>query len=89
ACLPKGGRYVIVGLYGGGMTLPLPSLPLRAISVIGSYVGNLNELRELVDLVKTGKVPAIPVETRPLARVGETLEDLRNGKIIGRVVLTN
>ena len=89
AALPKGGRYVIVGLYGGGLTVPLPSLPLRAISIIGSYVGNLNELKELMELVKTGAVPAIPVATRPLAEVGQTLEDLRAGRIIGRVVLTN
>jgi D-arabinose 1-dehydrogenase-like Zn-dependent alcohol dehydrogenase len=69
--------------------VPLPSLPLRAISIIGSYVGNLNELKELMELVKTGAVPAIPVATRPLAEVGQTLEDLRAGRIIGRVVLTN
>jgi D-arabinose 1-dehydrogenase-like Zn-dependent alcohol dehydrogenase len=87
--LPKGGRYVIVGLYGGGLTLPLPSLPLRAISIIGSYTGNLAELNELIELAKSGKVKPLPVSTRPMAEVGDTLNDLRAGKIVGRVVLSN
>lgn len=89
AALPKGGRYVIVGLFGGGLTVPLPSLPLRAISIQGSYVGNIMELRELIELVNSGKVAPIPTETRPLSSVTSTLEDLRDGKIVGRVVLTN
>jgi D-arabinose 1-dehydrogenase-like Zn-dependent alcohol dehydrogenase len=89
ASLVKGGRYVIVGLFGGELRVPLPSLPLRAISILGSYTGNLEELKELIQLVKDGKVKSIPVATRPLAEVGGTLDDLREGKIVGRVVLTN
>ena len=68
---------------------PLPKLPLRAISILGSYTGNLSELKELIQLVKDGKVRPIPVATRPLAEVNQTLNDLRDGKIVGRVVLTN
>lgn len=89
AALTKGGRYVIVGLFGGGLTLALPMIPLRAISVLGSYVGNLQELKDLIALVQTGKVKPLPTATRPLAEVGDTLNDLRDGKIVGRVVLTN
>jgi alcohol dehydrogenase/propanol-preferring alcohol dehydrogenase len=47
------------------------------------------ELKELIQLVKDGKVKPIPVTTRPLAEVNQTLNDLRDGKIVGRVVLTN
>ena len=61
----------------------------RAISIIGSYVGSLPDLKELMALVKAGKVQPIPVTERPLARVAETLDDLRAGKVVGRVVLTN
>jgi alcohol dehydrogenase/propanol-preferring alcohol dehydrogenase len=69
--------------------VPLPKLPLRAISILGSYTGNLLELKELIEYVKDGKVKPIPVTTRPLAEVNQTLNDLRDGKIVGRVVLTN
>jgi D-arabinose 1-dehydrogenase-like Zn-dependent alcohol dehydrogenase len=88
ASLVKGGRYVIVGLFGGELRVPLPSLPLRAVSILGSYTGNLAELKELIQLVKDGKVKPIPVATRPLADVDATLNELRAGKIVGRVVLT-
>lgn len=89
ACLKKGGRYVIVGLFGGGLTLALPTLPLRAISVLGSYTGNLAELKALIDLANSGKVKPLPVSTRSMAEVGETLDDLRAGTIVGRVVVSN
>ena len=87
--LLKGGRYVIVGLFGGGVTLSLPTIPLRAISVLGSYTGNLEELKALIELAKAGKVKPLPVSTRPLSEVGDTLEELRAGKIVGRTVLSN
>jgi D-arabinose 1-dehydrogenase-like Zn-dependent alcohol dehydrogenase len=85
----KGGRYVIVGLYGGELSMPLPTIPMRAVSIIGSYVGSLGDTRELIDLVKTGKVKPIPVATRPLETAYDTLQDLKAGRIVGRVVLTN
>jgi D-arabinose 1-dehydrogenase-like Zn-dependent alcohol dehydrogenase len=89
ASLIKGGRYVIVGLFGGGLTLALPTLPLRAISIIGSYTGNLAELKELIELAKSGKVKPLPVTIRPMAEVANTLDDLRAGKVVGRMVMTN
>ncbi|MEZ5739470.1 MAG: hypothetical protein R3E68_08455 [Burkholderiaceae bacterium] len=44
-------------------------------------------LRELIDLVRTGKIKEIPVESRPLSAVNQTLDDLEHGRITGRVVL--
>ena len=89
AAIRKGGRYVLVGLYGGQMTISLPTIPMRAISILGSYVGSLGELKELMEIVKTGKVKPIPIETRPVAEAYGTLQDLKAGKIVGRVVLTD
>src|SRR5207237_2771004 len=56
AALRKGGRYVLVGLYGGELAHPLPPIAQRAISIVGSYVGNLRELKEVVALAKKGKL---------------------------------
>ena len=67
--------------------MPLPWLPQKAMTVRGSYVGSCNDLRELIDLVRTGKVKELPVSSRPLAEVSETLQDLKAGRITGRVVL--
>jgi len=87
AALRKGGRYVICGLFGGEITLPLPSFPLRALSIAGSYVGNLQELKEVVALAKKKKLKPLPLATRPADEVNAILEDLKAGKVLGRVVL--
>ncbi|MDE2462552.1 MAG: alcohol dehydrogenase catalytic domain-containing protein [Alphaproteobacteria bacterium] len=88
AIVRKGGRIIIVGLFGGAMTMPLPLFPMRALTIAGSFVGSLPEAREMMDLVRAGKVDPIPYQTRPLAEASKTLDDLRAGKIIGRVILT-
>ncbi len=86
--LVKGGKLIVVGLFGGDITLPTPSLPLRAITLQGSYVGSLTEMAELLDLVRRKGAPDLPIGTRPLAAVNEALEDLKAGKVVGRLVLT-
>jgi D-arabinose 1-dehydrogenase-like Zn-dependent alcohol dehydrogenase len=58
------------------------------MTIQGSYVGSLTEMKELLDLVHRTGQPPVPIATRPLDQVNETLTDLRNGKIVGRVVLT-
>lgn len=83
----KGGKVVIVGLFGGRFSMPIPMFPLRAISLIGSYVGSLAETEAMLALVKAGKVDPIPIERRPLDQAGPTLDDLRRGEVLGRVVL--
>ncbi|AXK82111.1 alcohol dehydrogenase [Pseudolabrys taiwanensis] len=86
--LIKGGKYVIVGLYGGDLTVSLPPIPMRALTIQGSYVGSLHEMRELMELVRRTGLPDVPVATRPLDDVNTVMSDLRAGKIVGRVVLT-
>jgi D-arabinose 1-dehydrogenase-like Zn-dependent alcohol dehydrogenase len=84
--LHKGGRYVLVGLYGGEITLSMVGTVQRALTVQGSYVGNVQELREVVALAKSGKLKAIPVEKRPMSEISRTLDELKAGTVIGRVV---
>jgi D-arabinose 1-dehydrogenase-like Zn-dependent alcohol dehydrogenase len=87
-CLTKGGKLVIVGLFGGGAPWALPLIPIKAITIQGSYVGNLRETQELLDLVRTKKVAPIPVTPMPLAKANEALVDLQKGRLVGRAVLT-
>lgn len=85
--LRKGGKLVQVGLFGGEMQIPLPLMPIRAITIQGSYVGNVKELRALIDIAKKGQIPAIPVEKQPQKNADAVLNRLKNGQITGRVVL--
>jgi D-arabinose 1-dehydrogenase-like Zn-dependent alcohol dehydrogenase len=67
--------------------LSLPLIPLRAITIQGSYVGNLAELRDLMSLLRRTKVEPIPIACRGLDQAQATLVDLEHGKLIGRTVL--
>jgi D-arabinose 1-dehydrogenase-like Zn-dependent alcohol dehydrogenase len=83
----RGGKLVMVGLFGGDSPLSLASMPMRMLTIEGSYVGNLEELHELMALVRNGKVQPMPYSTRPLEAANDVLEELKAGKIVGRVVL--
>lgn len=86
-CVRKGGKVIVVGLFGGAFSMPIPLLPMRAISIGGSFVGSLSETQEMMELVRAGKIDPIPVTRRPLSEAGQTLDDLRQGRILGRVIL--
>ena len=87
-CLRKGGRYVAVGLYGGELNLSIVPLIQRAITIQGSYVGTLEELKDVVALARDGKLASIPTATCSLAEVSSVLDRLKAGKVVGRVVAT-
>jgi D-arabinose 1-dehydrogenase-like Zn-dependent alcohol dehydrogenase len=84
----RGGRVVVVGLFGGAWSTPIPMFPFRAMAIMGSYVGTLDDAKEIMALARAGRIAPIPIEERPLAAANKALEDLRDGKIVGRVVLT-
>lgn len=81
------GQVVIVGLFGGEFSMPLPMFALKSLQISGSYVAGLNDLRELVALAQRVTLPQIPLDLRPLAQVNEALGDLAHGRVVGRVVL--
>ncbi len=87
--LGKGGTLVLVGLYGGTFSMPLPLIPMTERAVRGSYVGSLAEMAELMALVRAGRVPPMPIERRPASADAATtaLGDLRRGRVSGRAVL--
>ena len=85
--LRKGGKYIIVGLYGGELKLPLPLIPIMERGIQGSYTGSPGDMKELMELVRSGKIDPIPVEKRPACEANQTLDDLKNGKILGRAAL--
>jgi len=86
--LRRGGKLVMVGLYGGAMPISTVLFPFKMMTIEGSYVGTLDDLKELMALVQAGKVPPIPLETRPADKASEALRDLKiGGRVRGRVVL--
>ena len=88
-CLRKGGRLVVVGLFGGSLSLPIPFLPMNARTIQGSYVGSLAEMGELMNLVRQGRIAPIQIHERPLSEATSALDDLKAGRVRGRQVLVN
>jgi D-arabinose 1-dehydrogenase-like Zn-dependent alcohol dehydrogenase len=86
--LRRGGTLVVVGLFGGAASVSIPMLPFKSATVRGSYVGTLQEMHELMDLVKAGVVNPIPITPRPMAEINDALNDLQAGRVLGRVVFT-
>ena len=86
--LVKGGKYIIVGLFGGEIALSLPFLPIRAMTIQGSYTGSLQELDELIALVRKQPLPLVPTRTVALDGAQQVISDIKAGKVIGRTVLT-
>ena len=86
--LAKGGKVVVTGLLGGGYSTAVAMFPLKAMTIEGTQTGTLAEARELIDLVGAKNIAPPPIAERPLDQASKTLDDLRAGKIVGRVVLT-
>ena len=65
--LPEADRELLVTVQhelfnlGGELSIPLPFMPTRALTIRGSYVGNPKELRELVGMAREGRVAPLPV----------------------------
>ena len=85
--LDRGGKMVVVGLFGGAMSLLVPLVAMRSATIQGSYIGSPTELRELMALIQSSRMPRMPLDRRRLDDANQALVDLRAGKVVGRVVL--
>jgi propanol-preferring alcohol dehydrogenase len=63
-------------------------MPTRAYKIIGSYTGSLNDLDELVSLAKRKIIKPLVSDKFKLDQATEALSKLKDGKIMGRGVIT-
>ena len=86
ATLRKGGMLLVVGLFGGALSLPIPFLPMNAWVIQGSYVGSPEDMAELMMMVREGKIVLSTFRSvrspRPCCP-----GRLKTGKVKGRQVL--
>jgi D-arabinose 1-dehydrogenase-like Zn-dependent alcohol dehydrogenase len=85
--LRKSGKLVSVGLFGGSTPVAPVMVAMKAVSVMGSYVGSLAEMRELMAIARKGTLPGLPLAARPLAEASDALADLKAGRVRGRAIL--
>jgi D-arabinose 1-dehydrogenase-like Zn-dependent alcohol dehydrogenase len=86
SALRKGGRLILVGLFGGEVPLSIAGTILRAITIQGSHLGSIKELKTIVAFAREGRLQPIPIQKRPLSEVNRTLDELKAGAVVGRVV---
>jgi alcohol dehydrogenase, propanol-preferring len=84
--LRRGGTLLVVGLPREEFTLPVIPLVGRGIRIIGTSVGNRQDLDEILALATKGKVKPI-ISERPLSQINEAFDEMRTGRISGRCIL--
>ncbi|KKN20816.1 hypothetical protein LCGC14_0931640, partial [marine sediment metagenome] len=88
--LKRGGVLIAVGLPAlseGSFSVNPFSFILKGLHVTGSIVGNIEEMRELIQLAADGKVRTHVGRIAKLSEINEVLEELEQGKFVGRAIL--
>jgi alcohol dehydrogenase, propanol-preferring len=84
--LNKGGALVVVGMFGNEVKIPLVPAIVNVYQVQFSLWGNYNELCEVIELAKQGKI-SHSIQQFPLSEINKVADMLRNGEIKGRAVI--
>ena len=86
--LKPGGTLVTCGATTGpNVALELRFLFARQLSLLGSYMGTMGELHEVVKHVFSGKLKPIVDRTFPLKEVRAAHEYMESSKMFGKIVL--
>jgi propanol-preferring alcohol dehydrogenase len=84
--LKRGGTLVVVGMAPEPLSISAVSLVSGELRIIASAVGTRQDLRELLELAAAGKVRC-KTERCSLEQVEHVFEEMKQGRVIGRVVL--
>jgi propanol-preferring alcohol dehydrogenase len=87
ASLRKRGRLVFIGYSEDLLTVSPIQLVVLEAQVLGSVGNTLDELSRAVDLAAAGAIRATIDRVVPLEDVNHVLDDLRQGKVVGRAVV--
>jgi alcohol dehydrogenase len=85
----RGGKIVVSGLMGGNFSLPMVQWIYKRLTIEGFMVGTLEEGKELMALARAGKIKPTPIKEEPMADVQKWIDELRAGKVVGRIMLRN
>lgn len=88
--LKRGGVLIAVGLPAfseGSISVDPFGFILKGLHIIGSLVGTVEEMRELVQLAAEGKVKTHVGRTAKLSEINEVFDELEKGEFVGRAIL--
>jgi len=85
----RGGRIVIVGNTSGPQTeIDIRYIFGKQISLIGSTMGSHQDFRDILELIKTGRLKPVIDRVMPLSEGKEAYGLMERGEIFGKLVLT-
>jgi len=87
SCVRPTGTLLAVGLPSENICFPPILMAAKEIRIQSSAVGTRQDVRETLALASKGKIHC-HAATRPLAEAKQVLEEMRHGKIAGRIALT-
>lgn len=85
--LRPAGRVVVIGYADQEFTAVYQHIMLKEKEIVGCRASNLHELKEVIRLVERGVIDPYIYRTYPFEAINQALDDLRNGKSLGRTVL--
>jgi propanol-preferring alcohol dehydrogenase len=87
--LAVGGRLIVVGYTPDEFAIGGKRLAQNEFAILGSRGGSRSDLSAVAALAAGGQLKSIVTDTRPLSEVNEALADLRQGRVLGRLVITS
>jgi propanol-preferring alcohol dehydrogenase len=87
SCLRPTGTLLVVGLPSENISFPPILMAAREVRIRASAVGTRQDLRDVLAMAGKGKLRC-HVSARPLDQANEVLDQLRHGRVSGRIVLT-
>jgi propanol-preferring alcohol dehydrogenase len=85
--LAKGGKYIMVGLYGGRLEYDSPFLINYQKQIATSVVGTLKEFKELIALSNRNYLKSTVTSSFKLEDVNTAIDNLKKGAAVGRQVV--
>ncbi len=91
------GRFLVVGFPAGIAKMPLNLTLLKSCDICGVFWGAftarepakfVEQVKELFELMKAGKIDPLVSETFPLERAGEAIAKLESREAVGKLVVT-
>lgn len=82
----RGGTIVLVGLPPGDFPAPIFDVVLKGLTIRGSIVGTRQDLVEAIDFYDRGLIHP-NITTRNLEEINDVMDELREGRVDGRIVI--
>jgi propanol-preferring alcohol dehydrogenase len=84
--LKQGGRLVLIGIPTDKLSISVGECIAKQVEIVGSLVGTRTDLQEALDIAQKHNIKC-RVQTCQLEQINEILDDMKNYRLTGRMVI--